>query len=73
MRAALRGLPLVLLLSVLLLPTSASAFTLSLPADSTVKIDAPSRLLFRVANTESQEGLSRLTLRFPSGYRVVGG
>ncbi len=73
MRQALRSVPFVLLLSLLLLPAAAGAFTLSLPADSAVTIDSPSRLAFTVTNTEGQERLSRLTFRFPSDYRVAGG
>jgi len=46
---------------------------MSLPARSAVKIDVPSSLVFTVTNTDMHEGLSRLTLRFPSGYRVTGG
>jgi len=61
------------LASLLLLPAWASAFTVSLPPGSAVKIDSPSRLTFSVANTSANEGLSRLVLRFPSGYRVTGG
>jgi len=52
---------------------TAEAFTISVPADSAVKIDFSSRLAFSVKNTAEQESLSRLTLRFPSGYRVTGG
>ena len=73
MREALRSVALALLLSLLSLPVAAGAFTLSLPADTRVKIDSPSRLAFTVKNTAEGEGLSRLTLRFPSGYRVTGG
>ena len=73
MRHALRSVPFVLLLSLLLLPVAAGAFTLSLPADSAVTIGSPSRLQFTVTNTDASEGLSRLVLRFPSGYRVTGG
>lgn len=61
------------LASLLLLPTSASAFTVSLPAGSAVKIDSPSRLAFTATNTGANESLSRLVLRFPSGYRVTAG
>ncbi len=70
MGAALRS---VLLLSLLLLPTAAGAFTVSLPVDSAVTIGSPSRLQFTVTNTDASEGLSRLVLRFPSGYQVTGG
>jgi hypothetical protein len=73
MRSALRVGPLVLLLSLHLLPAAAGAFTLSVPADRVVRIGSASRLLFSVTNTDAHEGLSRLTLRFPSGYRVTGG
>jgi hypothetical protein len=73
MAGALRLVPLALLLSLLTLPAAAGAFTLSLPADTSVKIDSSSRLAFTVKNTAEEEGLSRLTLRFPSGYRVTGG
>ncbi len=73
MREVLRSVPFVLLLSLLSLPAAAGAFTLSLPADSAVKIDSPSRLTFKVTNTAEREDLSRLTLRFPSGYRITGG
>ncbi len=73
MRRALRSVPPVLLLSVLLLPTAVGAFTVSLPADSAVTIGSASRLLFRLTNTDPNEGLSRLVLRFPSGYQVTGG
>ncbi len=69
----LKFAPLVLPLFLLLLPAAAGAFSLSLPADSAVKIESPSRLGFTVTNTDEREGLSRLTLRFPSGYRVMGG
>ncbi len=68
----MRSVPLVLVLSLLLLPATAGALTVSLPADSAVTIDSPSRLLFSVKNTDLNEGLSRLVLRFPSGYRVTG-
>lgn len=60
-------------LFLLLLGAEASAFTLSLPADSAVVVESPSRLAFKVTNTAEREGLSRFTLRFPSGYRVTGG
>ena len=73
MRGVRRSLPLVLFPALLLLPTSASAFTVSLPSGSAVKIDSPSRLAFTVTNTGANEGLSRLVLRFPSGYRVTAG
>ena len=72
MRKALKALPFVAFLS-LLLPPAAGAFGISLPADSAVTIDSPSRLVFRVTNAGGEEGLSRLTLRFPSGYRVTTG
>ncbi len=73
MRRALRSVPLVLLLSLFLLPAVAGAFTVSLPADSAVTIGSPSHLLFSVTDTDPNEGLSRLVLRFPSGYRLPGG
>src|SRR3990172_2542894 len=73
MRGAPRRVLLALALSLLWLPVTADAFTLSLPADSAVKIESPSRLGFTVTNTDEREGLSRLTLRFPSGYRITGG
>lgn len=73
MRGRLKFAPLVLPLFLLLLPAAAGAFSLSLPADSAVKIEFPSRLGFTVTNTDEREGLSRLTLRFPSGYRITGG
>lgn len=69
-------MPLISLLLILLLvpvPAAAGTFSVSLPADSAVKVDAPSRLDFRVTNTDAVEGLSRLTLRFASGYRVKAG
>lgn len=59
--------------ALLFLPAAAAAFTVSLPADSAVKIESPSRLLFKVTNTAERESLNRLSLRFPSGYRVAGG
>src|SRR3990172_9295827 len=71
---AVTGLGLFMALaSLLLLPAWASAFTVSLPPGSAGKIDPPARLTFSVANTSANEGLSRLVLRFPSGYRVTGG
>ena len=73
MRGVRHSVLFVLLPALLLLPTSASAFTVSLPSGSAVKIDSPSRLAFTVTNTGANEGLSRLVLRFPSGYRVTGG
>ncbi len=73
MRGALRGLPLVLLLSLSPLPAAAGSFALSLPAGRAVTVDSPSRLVFRVTNSDSSEGLSRIALLFPSGYRVIGG
>lgn len=73
MRRVLRGVPLVLLLSLLPLPAAAGGFTISLPADSTVAIDTPSRLVFKVTNTGGGESLSRLALRFPTGYRLTNG
>ena len=72
MQGAVRPVLLALFLSLLTLPVTAEAFTVSLPADSTVRIDSSSRLAFTVRNTAGQEGLSRFTLRFPSGYRVTG-
>ena len=73
MRGARRVVPPVALLSFLLLPVAAGAFTLSLPADSPVTIDSPSRLAFTVTTTAEQESLSRLTFRFPADYQVAGG
>jgi len=73
MRWALRGAPFFLLLSLAALPAAAGSFTLSLPADSRVTIDSPSRLVFTVRNTDGSDGLSRIALRFPSGYRVLAG
>ena len=73
MRGALRAVPLLLLLCLLPLPAAAGGFTISLPADPAVTIDSPSRLVFRVTNTGAEEGLSRLVLRFPSGYRLTNG
>ena len=73
MRWALRGAPFFLLLSLSALPAAAGSFTLSLPGDSKVTIDSPSRLAFKVTNTDAPEGLSRIALRFPSGYRVTNG
>lgn len=73
MRGALRFSPLVLLLLLMLRPASAGAFTISLPADSAVKVESPSRLAFTVRTTGSEGGLSRLSLRFPPGYRVARG
>jgi len=73
MRWPLKGLPFFLLLSLSALPAAAASFTLSLPADSRVTIDSPSRLVFKVTNTDAAEGLSRITLRFPSGYRLTNG
>ena len=52
---------------------AAASFTLSLPAGSRVTIDSPSRLVFEVRSTDAAEGLSRITLRFPSGYRALAG
>lgn len=73
MRGAPRHVLLALVLSLLALPVTAGAFTIAVSADSAVKIESPSRLAFTVTNTAEREGLSRLTLRFPSGYRVIGG
>jgi len=73
MRWSLRGAPFFLLLSLAALPAAAGSFTLSLPADSRVTIDSPSRLAFKVTNTDGSDGLSRIALRFPSGYRVTNG
>lgn len=73
MRGPLRIIPLILLLSLIPRPAAASEFTISLRADSAVEIGSPSRLRFSVTNTGAEESLSRLTLRFPSGYRVTGG
>lgn len=73
MPGPLRVVPLLLLLALLPRPAVGAGFTVTLPADSAVSINSPSRLVFRVANTGSEEGLSRLTLRFPSGYLVTGG
>ncbi|MBI3030220.1 MAG: hypothetical protein HYY64_11975 [Candidatus Rokubacteria bacterium] len=71
MRRTLGGL--LLPLGLLILPVPAWAgFTLSLAEGSAVVVDSPSRLHFSVANT-GPEGLSRLSLRFPPGYDVVGG
>lgn len=72
MKKTLRVIPLLLFLGLLPLPAGAGSFTLSLRGESAVKVEAPSRLLFRVTNTDASEGLSRVTLRFPSGYRVRG-
>ena len=73
MRWSLRGAPFFLLLSLAALPAAAGSFTLSLPADSRVTVDSPSRLVFKVGNTDAAEGLSRIALRFPSGYRLTNG
>ncbi|MFQ5947900.1 MAG: hypothetical protein ACE5KX_03455 [Acidimicrobiia bacterium] len=73
MRGPLRNVLLILVLSLIPRPAAASEFAISLPADSAVEINSPSRLEFTVTNTGAEEGLSRLTLRFPSGYRVAGG
>src|SRR3972149_3374452 len=61
------------LASLLLLPARAGAVTLSPPPRSPAHVSPPPRLPFSVANTSANEGLSRLVLRFPSGYRVTGG
>ncbi len=73
MRGVLRSVPLVLGLALLLAPAAAGAFTTSVPAGSAVTLGAPSRLQFTVTNTDATDGLSRLVLRFPSGYRVTDG
>lgn len=73
MRGVPRAVPFALFLFLFLPSTSVSALTISLPADSVVTVDSPSRLAFRATNTHPSEGLSRLTLRFPSGYRVTAG
>ena len=73
MRWTLKGLPFFLLLSLSALPAAAGSFTLSLSGDSKVTVDSPSRLVFTVRNTDAAEGLSRIALRFPSGYRVLAG
>ena len=73
MRWSLRGAPFFLLLSLAALPAAAGSFTLSLPADSRVTVDSPSRLVFKVTNTDAAEGLSRIALGFPSGYRATNG
>ncbi len=73
MAGALRSVPLVLILFLLLLPAAAGAFTISLPADTAVTIGSPSRLLFSVTNTDATEDLSRIVLRLPTGYQVTGG
>lgn len=73
MRGVRRAVPFALFLFLFLSPPSVRALTISIPADSVVTVDSPSRLPFRVTNTDSSEGLSRLTFRFPSGYRVMNG
>ena len=73
MRGVPRAAPFAFFLLLVLPSSSVSALTISLPADSVVTVDAPSRLVFRGTNTDPSEGLSRLTLRFPSGYRVTAG
>jgi hypothetical protein len=72
-RTALTALLLLLLLGLLAQPAAAAGLSVSLPTGSAVKIGAATGLSFTVTNTSETEGLSRLTLLFPSGYRVTSG
>jgi hypothetical protein len=73
MARALGGVGVGLLLLLAPGPAAGARFSLSLPGDSAVTVEAPSSLAFTVTNAGGGEGLSRLTLRFPPGYRITGG